>query len=220
MGQKIMKKSLAEEVAQQLQEQIQAGKYQVDHKLPIEPELTREFGVGRSSVREALRILENSGIVRVQHGVGTFVVSATAAIEPLAKRLLAATTEDVQEVREILEVKIVEKAALNRTEEDLSTMRNFLDIRGEAANQDNFNEWLKADINFHTAVADASKNPVLAELYKTFTEQQLTKAIAQANSTPGALNRLTKLHEELLESIINKQPKLAREIILALHQTS
>lgn len=213
-----MKKSLAEEVAQHLQIQIQSGIYQVDQKLPIEPQLTKEFGVGRSSVREALRILENSGVVRVQHGVGTFVVSATAAIEPLAKRLMTATAEDVQEVREILEVKITEKAALYRTEEDIAIIRGFLKLRGEAADQDNFNEWLKADISFHIAIADASKNPVLAELYKTFAEQQLTQSIAQANSTPGALNRLTKLHEELLDSIINKQPRLATEIILALHR--
>ena len=66
----IQKKSLADEVAAKLQEQISLGHYKANDKLPIEPELMKNFGVGRSTIREAIKILANSGLLRVQQGVG------------------------------------------------------------------------------------------------------------------------------------------------------
>ena len=101
----IDRKSLSEVVAQRLGEQIKSGEYRLDQKLPIESELMKQFGVGRSSIREAIRTLENSGIVRVQQGIGTFVASQNAMSEPLAKRLQTAGAADMQEVRDLLEIK-------------------------------------------------------------------------------------------------------------------
>ena len=74
----IRKKSLAEELAARLQEQIAAGTFGIGEKLPPEPELMRIFGVGRSTVREAVRILSDMGLLRVRQGAGTFVVSRNA----------------------------------------------------------------------------------------------------------------------------------------------
>lgn len=208
----IIRKSLSEEVAAGLLEQIQEEIYKLDQKLPNEPELMKIFGVGRSTLREALRILENSGIISVRHGVGAFVTSKSSS-EPLSKQLMAAPEIDVKEVRELLEVKIVEKAALNRTEADIKTISKFLTKRNKAADNNNFNEWLEADLNFHIAIATASKNVVLINLYKTFAEQQLKKSISATVAEPAVMNRFTGVHNNLLESIINKQPEIAKALI-------
>eukprot|EP01034_Spumella_vulgaris_P047001 gene47001-58643_t len=93
----IIRKSLSEEVAERLQNQIQSGSYKLGEKLPSEPELMKEFGVGRSSIREAIRTLENYGILNVQHGVGSFVASQKGISEPLSKRLQGAKESDMQE---------------------------------------------------------------------------------------------------------------------------
>ncbi|WP_349949811.1 FadR/GntR family transcriptional regulator, partial [Bacteroides cellulosilyticus] len=69
----IQKKSLADMIAETLKQQITEGTYRVGDKLPTEPELMKTFGVGRSSVREAVKLLVNMGVVRVQQGSGTFV---------------------------------------------------------------------------------------------------------------------------------------------------
>ena len=214
----IDRKSLSEVVAQRLGEQIKSGEYRLDQKLPIESELMKQFGVGRSSIREAIRTLENSGIVRVQQGIGTFVASQNAMSEPLAKRLQTAGAADMQEVRDLLEIKIVEKAALNRTAEDIKCMQDFLNKRNQAADNNQLHDWLEADINFHMAIADASKNAILTELYKSFVEQQLKKSIAETYSHETPLHRFTSIHKQLLECIIEQNPKKAIKAILAMHE--
>jgi DNA-binding FadR family transcriptional regulator len=214
----IDRKSLSEVVADRLGEQIRSGEYRLDQKLPIESELMKQFGVGRSSIREAIRTLENSGIVRVQQGIGTFVASKNAMSEPLAKRLQTAGTADINEVRDLLEMKIVEKAALNRTAKDIDKIRGFLEKRNKAADQNNLEDWLDLDMNFHMAIADASKNIILTELYKSFVEQQLKKSIAETYSKATPMHRFTALHKQLLDCIIEQNPKKAVKTILAMHQ--
>lgn len=213
----IDRKSLSEVVADRLAEQIKSGEYRLDQKLPIESELMKQFGVGRSSIREAIRTLENSGVVRVQQGIGTFVASQNAMSETLAKRLQTAGTADLQEVRDLLEVKIVEKAAINRTAEDIERMTTFLDKRNKAADQNNLQDWLDADINFHMAIADASKNKILTEIYNSFVEQQLKKSIAETYAKETPMHRFTAIHKQLLDCIIAQDPKKAIKAILAMH---
>jgi DNA-binding FadR family transcriptional regulator len=200
-------------VAEHLQGQIQSGVYQLEQQLPSEHQLTREFGVGRSSVREAIRKLENYGMVRVQQGLGTFVIAQNPVGESLSKLLHAAEDDDIAEVREVLELKIVEKAALNRTEEDIRDMKATLEKRNKAADQNRLLPWLEADIAFHLSIAAACKNPVLNNLYKTFAEQQLKESIKKNYAEQVSMHRLTKLHLQLLDAIIKKQPAKAMEII-------
>ncbi|WP_158799290.1 FadR/GntR family transcriptional regulator [Pedobacter sp. L105] len=218
MSELIVRKSLSEVVAERLQEQIVSGAYKLEQQLPTEPELMKEFGVGRSSIREAIRKLENIGTVRVQQGVGTFVASKNTVAEPLSKRLHTARDKDVEEVRELLELKIVEKAALNRTKKDIANIQSCLEKRNKAADQNNLALWLEEDINFHISIAEACKNPILVELYKTFAEQQLKKSIGDQYAAPISMHRLTLLHKELLESIIEQDTEKAVKISLTMHK--
>ena len=102
----LSKKSLAEELAGRLQGQFMSGKFEVGEKLPPEPELMQIFGVGRSTVREAVRILSNMGFLKVRQGAGTFVERLTPPDEPMERRLGRADLHDLDEVRKILEVAI------------------------------------------------------------------------------------------------------------------
>ena len=110
----LSKKSLAEELAGRLQGQFMSGKFEVGEKLPPEPELMQIFGVGRSTVREAVRILSNMGFLKVRQGAGTFVERLTPPDEPMERRLGRADLHDLDEVRKILEAAIAEKAAERR----------------------------------------------------------------------------------------------------------
>src|SRR5581483_5373058 len=108
---KLRKFSLADAVADKLREEIQSGKYSPGDKLPCEPDLMEQFGVGRSTVREAVSALSNSGFVRVQQGSGTFGERKENFMEPLHLKLKQAKGDDLNEVRQLLELKIAEKAA-------------------------------------------------------------------------------------------------------------
>lgn len=204
----IPRRSLADEVAAQLQQQITLGKFKTGEQLPIEPELMKTFGVGRSTIREAIKILVNSGLLRVQQGLGTFVEGAEGIREPLPQRLKRADFKDLDEVRQLIEIKIAEKAAANRTEDDLKEIRHWLAARKKAATENLLLESIDTDIRFHTAIAVASKNEILADLYKTFSLQIKNWFLTIFTDTTD-FKETQELHEQLLKSIEAKDSKKA-----------
>lgn len=208
MEQGITRRSLADEVAARLQQQITSGQYKVGDKLPVEPELMTQFGVGRSSIREAIKLLVNSGLLRVQQGIGTFVEDNTGAGEPLVQRLKRSELPEIDEVRQLLEMKIAEKAAENRTEQDIATIRLHLGEREQAALAGEIAACVEADISFHNAIADASGNSILADLYKSFSARIKNEFLSRFKDTTEFVDTM-RLHKELLNSIIDKDPKRA-----------
>ncbi|SFP03813.1 DNA-binding transcriptional regulator, FadR family [Pseudarcicella hirudinis] len=208
----IKRKSLAEELAEKLQELISEGFYAINQKLPIESELMKSFGVGRSTVREAIKILVNSGYLRVRQGLGTFVEDHSGINEPLTRRLKRATSEDMDEVRELLEMKIAEKAALKRTQEDIEKISSFLEKRVKAAQYNLLEECVEADIQFHISIAEASKNDILADLYKTLCIRLKNIFLTQFSNTEVFI-KTESLHRDLLNSIIDQDAKSAWQTV-------
>jgi DNA-binding FadR family transcriptional regulator len=154
----IQKESLAERLSHLLKNEITEGKYTVGQKLPTEQELVNMYGVGRSTVREAVKILSNIGLLNVQQGRGTYVQKQFVNDESMEHRMARATIKELNEVREIIELKIAEKAALNRTSDDLKNIEKSLEVRLHFAQSGDLPHCIEADINFHLAVAKASHN--------------------------------------------------------------
>ena len=138
----IRKRSLAEEMAVRLQEQIAQGRFEVGGKLPTESELMKIFGVGRSTVREAVKILANMGLLKVQQGAGTFVESRTARNESMERCMQRADIGDLEEVRRILEVAIVERAAQRRTQADIEKIGTSRIRRTSSRSPMSISTWL------------------------------------------------------------------------------
>lgn len=206
----IRRNSLADEVAQRLQEQISLGNYKTGEKLPTEPALMEAFGVGRSTIREAVRILANSGVLRVQQGLGTFVEEQAGIAEPLPQRLKRAQFEDLDEVRQLMELKIAQKAALNRTEEDIERMKAALKKRKEYGVANDIAACIEADIEFHLAIAQASNNSILMDLYKTVAMHLKAKFLERFKTTDTFTNT-QQLHKNLLNSIVAQDDQKAWE---------
>lgn len=206
----IKRNGVCDEVVTKLQEQISSGKLKEGDKLPSEPLLMQQFGVGRSSIREAVKILSNTGLVRVKQGLGTFVEIQNGTPTPWYQRLQNSNSKDLNEVRQLLELKIAEKAALNRTKKDIDILTKFLNLRLKAAQKNLVAECIEADIQFHLAIADACKNEILADLYKNIAAQ-IKKSFSQAYINTEIFIQKHSLHEDLLQSIIDKDPKKALE---------
>ena len=207
----IHKRSLAEEVAEQLRTAITNGNYKADEQLPTEPELMKQFGVGRSSVREAIRILANSGLLRVQQGVGTFIEAPAGITEPFHQRLKRAEAPDLDEVRQLLEMKIAEKAAANRTNDDLKKIKAALDKRTAMAHgAGSLEDCVMADIDFHMSIAEAAGNPILTDLYQSFCIQLKSWFM---KAYPDVSIFQDTLHEQLYESIKARDEKKAWDCI-------
>ena len=197
----IKRRQLVDDVIAHLEAAIAAGRYQVGARLPAEPELTAELGVGRSTLREAVRALAHGGVLEVRQGAGTFVLAAPALGEPLSRRLQRARLREVQEVRRALELETARLAAERHSADDLRQMRAALAERQRALERGDAAAALDADIAFHEAIAVATGNSVLADLYRAFSAI-LRPALAELWSEPGGGSAAGSLHEELLTAIV------------------
>lgn len=193
----IKRTSLSDEVADRLREKILRGKYSPGDKLPTETELMEMFQVSRSTLREAIRVLANAGWIRVQQGAGTFVEGKTIQNEPLYQRLQRSGEEDLEEVRSLLERKIVEKAALNHSKENIAKLKSILIKRAEYAKLGNAQACIDVDVEFHKHLAIASGNSILADLYEAFAIR-LKESFLERFKTVESFEKTQQQHEELL----------------------
>ncbi|MFD8217991.1 FadR/GntR family transcriptional regulator [Streptomyces sp. NPDC059697] len=157
---------LVEQAAERLRARIADGGWSVGARLPGETTLAAELGVGRSTVREALRALAGAGLVRPRQGSGVFVI-ATEPVEDWPTRLRRAAVTDVYEVRILVEVQAARLAAARRTPEDVTALDTALAGRRAASAGDDA-AFVDADIALHAAVVAAAHNPVLADLFREF----------------------------------------------------
>ncbi len=208
----IQKKSLADMVAEQLGQQIAEGVYKIGDKLPTEPELMETFKVGRSSVREAVKLLVNKGVVRVRQGSGTFVADPSEN-DDVGIKMNNANRTELDEVRKILDIAIVEKAVARRTEKDIERMRSSLEVRKIKAKNGLLKECIEADLNFHIAIADATHNRILADIYRSASAHLLSEFNRIYSGTNCFVNSQTS-HEKLLRYIVAGDLKNARKMII------
>src|SRR5690242_13380838 len=156
---------LVDQVIEQLRQSIGSGEWPVGGRIPNETVLVEALGVGRNTVREAVRALAHSGLLEVRQGDGTYV-RATSEVSGALRRLCGSELREVLQVRRCLEVEGARLAATARTDDDLAEMRALLEDRDVGDDE----QFARADTEFHSAVVRASHNTVLTELYRGLTE--------------------------------------------------
>ncbi|WP_312337521.1 FadR/GntR family transcriptional regulator [Anaerospora hongkongensis] len=208
MFRNIERKKLGDQVIHQLQEKISLGELKPGEKIPTETELMTLFGVGRSTVREAVRVLAKAGLLEVRQGDGTYVLDRTNNLEPLEHRLRRASILEVYEVRRALELEIAKLAARRRSEEDLLAMRESLAKRREARRVNDNRSYVDADLFFHLAIAAASKNSVLTDLYFSFSNT-VRDALDKLISDQELYQNQISIHEQLLVAIAQQDEQAA-----------
>lgn len=148
----------------QILEAIRKGMFAVGDRLPSERELTALLGVGRSSVREALSMLQVAGIVEVRHGSGVFVRSLLGPEQTEALLDFLTPDEDfltVTQARYVMERGIVAIAVEEADPRGLEGMRLALADMDRCLRETDIGLFLKANIGFHEGLARAGQNPIL-----------------------------------------------------------
>lgn len=208
----VRRQPLVNQVLDYLQQQITTGTFPVGSKLPSEPELMATLAVGRSTLREAMRVLAHMGLVDVRPGDGTYIRLPAPEAESLARRLQRARVIEVYEVRHTLELECARLAALRRDESDLAVLRQalhnrrkFLPLGNEQA------AFVDADLAFHTSIANATKNAVLADLYQAFISVN-HESWVKASEALGSTEQGQALHEQLAEAIAQRDPDQAQQL--------
>jgi DNA-binding FadR family transcriptional regulator len=155
------------QVIDQLRQRIADGTWPLGVKIPTEPQLVQTLGVGRNTVREAVRALVHAGVLECRQGSGTYVVSTDELTGPVTRRLAAAERSDTIEVRRAFEVEGARLAAMRRTPDDLIALDAALARRDAAWRSGRLDEFVEADAALHTLIVAAAHNAMLADLYAT-----------------------------------------------------
>ncbi|WP_184690417.1 FadR/GntR family transcriptional regulator [Saccharothrix tamanrassetensis] len=160
---------LVDQVIDQMRDAIAGGEWPVGQRIPPEPELVTALGVGRNTVREAVRALSHAGLLEVRQGDGTFV-RATSELSGAVRRLCGSELRDVLQVRRTLEVEGARLAAVQRTDEELRRLEALLSERDAALAAKDWERLVERDAAFHVLLVQCSHNTLLAELYQGLTE--------------------------------------------------
>lgn len=212
---------LVEQAAQRLKEEIASERWPIGAKLPAEAVLAKTLGVGRSTVREALRALAGAGLVQSRQGAGVFVIAHLAA-EDWSARLRQAAITDLYEVRALIEVEAAKLAAERRTDADMAALEKTLAARRQAASGGNV-EFVDADISLHAAIVAAAHNPVLTSLFAEFTpllQQGLVDLLDLTGLRKAEPAHGEETHVQMVDAVARGDSEAAGRIVKAeLQQT-
>lgn len=211
-------------VLQRIEGDLLAGTLSPGDHLPPERALAIELGVGRSSVREALRVLEVLGLIRTQTGSGPqsgaiIVARPSGGMSALMRLQVAArgfAVADVVKTRLVLEAAIVTELAAGSHE--LSACTEILDAMEQAASRLTEAEFLVLDAAFHVSLAAASGNEVIASMMaglRHSVEGYVLAGAPNLSSWDATSARLKDEHRGIVAAIEARDPELARERVRA-----
>jgi len=209
---KLEKRNHYEEIKDQLALLITSGKLKIGDKLPSTKEMAEQFGVGRSTMREALSALKAIGMIEIRQGGGCRVVSDQPLSETSASdalRLQGSTLLELLEARQSLETSNAEMAARKRSEEDVARLRVIVNRMASTAGNDEDGERL--DLAFHQAVVHATRNSIMVRLFETIM-LQTEHAIRDVRRVEMYANRsvaeqLYREHDAICEAIAAGDPQ-------------
>jgi GntR family transcriptional repressor for pyruvate dehydrogenase complex len=212
---KIRRKRLTDDIIDQLVSMIRDGHLKTGDRLPAEPELMERFGVGRSSLREAIGALSLTGVLSVSPGRGTHVVATSHEFlaRPLKWGLSAAWQDKIQEIieaRTALEQSIAAFAAERATDADIAALR----AQHEQLHKDKMGgkKIINADFGFHKTLAAACHNSILERFFEEL-QLQIKSWMEQKAVVTGAYDHVFDEHAAILAAIERRSPADARAAV-------
>ncbi|MFS0855680.1 MULTISPECIES: FadR/GntR family transcriptional regulator [Paenibacillus] len=202
MLQKTNRLTLVEQVALQMERQIESGKWAVGTRIPAEPELMVELNVSRNTLREAIRALVHAGLLKTKQGDGTYVCSSSVLGAVLHKRIMRSDTMQTLEVRHALEREGAHLAAQRRTDDEARELLLQLERWEGAAACGDMDGMVTEDIRLHQGIIAASHNEILIELYNHIADASQDTIISLTRYEIGA--SFKEMHRHLVEAIVDQ----------------
>jgi len=212
----IQKTSTPELVVREILKNIKSGELKPGDKLPPERELSRAFGVGRSSIREAISAMVLVGYFEATQGKGVFlredIPLPHVFNSKLSDVLAAYWILDLIETREHLECSVVRMAAAKAEDADIEKLREAAAaIRSNGADIDRFYE---SDFEFHMTLAEAAENPVMSGILKMIVEKLHADYMAFMPDTLCRPDRAIETAARIVDRIAAKDPEGACAVML------
>ncbi|MGH9800178.1 MAG: FadR/GntR family transcriptional regulator [Blastocatellia bacterium] len=205
---------ITELVVQRIKELLERGELRAGSRLPPERELADMLHISRPSLRTALKALSVMGIIHAKPGAGTYIAEALPEVftEPMRFMTLINNTSDEEmfEARLIIEAGLAELAAERATDEDIKVLNT--EIEGMRANMNDPENYLKHDVRFHQAIANAANNKLMSGVMDTVA-QLLFHLRRQTIAHASDLEEAIDWHQKIVETMKKRDPKKAKEVI-------
>ena len=199
--------NLPEHIAQLMRAKIANGELQAGDKFPTELELINQYQVGRSTIRETVKLLKAENLLEIRHGVGTFISDNPGQIaDPLGlgygdKHQLLAS---LMEARLLIEPEIACLAAERADKPNLQKLGSIIEKMEQGIQPRS-----ELDLEFHAAIAECTGNKVLERLLPIINESIYEGYIKTAN-IPGSSERALEFHRRIYQAIAQGNGDLAR----------
>lgn len=209
-----------ERVVEQVEEAIHTGRLRPSERLPSERHLMQEFGVGRSTVREALRVLQSKGLVQSRPGDPNGPIVLPFSSDGLREQMARLARVELLSVRELLQFRMTVEgashrlAALHRTEEQLRELDELMHAM-EAAVGTTDEVFAQADLRFHEAVGAAANNTLFGICNAVMLD--IVRGLVQAKirgsgNRSGQMQESCRRHRLVLEAIRKRDGALASRL--------
>jgi len=220
---KVTKNTVVRQVMDQIKNLIATGQLKPGDKIPTETMLAEQFGTGRSTIREAVKVFEYLGIIESHTRTGTYVCDYTnISTEALTWSILLGKNElfELVDLRSIIEQRamdtIIEKANsdLDNFKALLTSLEKEITVLEEAIVKNDIEELIAADYNFHGTIISASENNVYIHIYQTL-RSFMHEEIKKTNRDDDAITSMVSEHKKIIEAIRNKDLSAAKSAFTA-----
>jgi GntR family transcriptional repressor for pyruvate dehydrogenase complex len=206
---------LSDSVAAEIERSILRGDYEVGEKLPPERRLAEQLGIWRSSMREALRIVEASGLVRIEHGIGVFVAATEKRpLVVMSSDLLVLgeqTVSELFEVRRVLERDAAGLAAKRVTPSEAAALEAIVAAARHPELSDD--EFIEYDAELHRAIVQATKNRLMLRIFEGIEPLFVTYS-RRVIHLPGRRANAQRGHKQVVDAIVARRPREARNAMV------
>ena len=217
MIERVVKTNLYEAVSNQITKLIKRGEWKPGDRIPGEIELSKTFGIGRSSMRESLKALELTGLLVSKPGIGTFVADdALRNIKNLGLFLLIeneSSIEDLMETRLWIEPQLIHAAIERATDKDRADLKAILDYGVEALERKDYS--FDMGFRFHMKIAEIAGNEILFNFLDSIADHLIAQRgeVILEHLSEYVLNKEMGEHVDLYRCFEEKEPEEGRRLM-------
>lgn len=223
---KITRMSLVDAIVEKMLNLIIKGQFDIGERIPSEKVLAQEFGVSRSTLREAFKKLENLGVISIRQGDGTYLIQEVIdrLLESEGRKSNSYVHEVLQNMFEIDDFKLSHYLEARQTLEtssfisaiervqpdDLAKLHKVIEKQAEV--ETDISKFPKIDLEFHTLLIAASHNKFYQQFWDFLTPYHEMQ-VMRVYTTPGMAVNACNLHAAMYDALVQKNVKAGKKLI-------
>lgn len=212
----VERSALSEQIAERILQMIRDRQLKPGERLPSERELATMMNVGRPALREALRALAMMNVIEIRQGAGAYVTELDTALLVQHLDFVFSLDDsailDLFDARKIVEVGIIELAALRITDDDIAALEANLQKSYESMHDPE--SFMVADLELHSLIAQIARNPILLRFMESIHQLGLASR-RRTSRLEGVSQQSMADHRRIVEALKARNPQAAREAMLS-----